>query len=287
MLRTVNSKIILSMSFIAVLILGIFSYLVITHQNKQFIAEVFRGAGIVSDTVTKSTRYDMLMADREGVHRMIADIGELSGVERVRIFNKQGKIMFSSKKKETDEYVDRNAEACNICHLAETPLERLSTLERSRIFQGKDYRILGMITPIYNEPDCYNASCHAHSREQGVLGVLDIWMSLQDADNKLKRNRLILLIFTIAAILCLSSISVLFIYKLVVKRLKQLIHAAKKVDLENLDVFLPVKAKDEIGFIALFFNGIIHDLKLANNEIQAWNIGLEKKLKEHIEKLSK
>jgi two-component system NtrC family sensor kinase len=73
----------------------------------------------------------------------------------------------------------------------------------------------------------------------------------------------------------------------VVKRLKQLIQAAKKVDLENLDVFLPVKTKDEIGFIALFFNGIIHDLKVANNEIQAWNIGLEKKLKEHIEKLNK
>lgn len=287
MMRTVNSKIILSMSFIAVLILGIFSYIFIKHQNNQLIGEVFRGAGIVSDTVTRSTRYDMLMADREGIHRMIENIGKQSGVERVRIFNKEGKIMFSSNKKETNEYVDKNSEACYICHSAEIPLERLSTSERSRIFQGKDYRILGMITPIYNEPDCYNASCHAHSREQGVLGVLDIWMSLKDVDNKLKKNRLVIIVFTLAAILCLSSISVLFIYKLVVKRLKQLIQAAKKVDLENLDVFLPVKTKDEIGFIALFFNGIIHDLKVANNEIQAWNIGLERKLKEHIEKLNK
>jgi len=288
-LRTINSKIILSISSIAVLILGIFSYLVITHQNKQFTAEAFRGAGIVSDIVTRSTRYNMLMADRGGVHRMIENIGQQTGVEEVRIFNKQGKIVSSTNKNEMNNRVDKNSAACSICHVGQTkaPRQHISFSERTRIIQGKDHRTLAVITPIYNEPDCYNASCHAHPQEQGVLGVLDTWMSLQDVDNKLRRNRVILIIFTLAAILCLASISVLFIYKLVVKRLKQLIQAAKKVDLENLDVILPVKSKDEIGFIALFFNGIINDLKLANNEIQAWNIGLERKLKEHIEKLNK
>lgn len=289
MLRTINSKIILSISSIAVLILGIFSYLVITHQNKQFTAEAFRGAGIVSDIVTRSTRYDMLMADREGIRRMIRNIGEQPGVERVRIFNKQGKIVLSTNKNEMNNSVDKNSAACSICHIgqAAAPRQRISFSERTRIIQGKDHRTLAVITPIYNEPDCYNASCHVHPKEQGVLGVLDTRMSLQAVDNTLAGNRVILIIFTLAAILCLVSISILFIYKMVVKRLKQLIEAAKKVDLENLDVILPVTTKDEIGFIALFFNGIIHDLKLANNEIQAWNIGLERKLKEHIEKLNK
>lgn len=289
MLKTINSKLIISIGFITVIIFGIFSYIFITHQDNQLIAEVSRGGGIFSDTVARSTRYNMLMTDREGVHRMIEDIGKQPGVEQVRVFNKKGKIMFSSNKTETIQYVDKNAEACYICHVGQTqnPRQHISFSERTHIIQGNDHRTLAVITPIYNEPDCYNASCHAHSREQGVLGVLDIRMSLKDTDNKLKRNRVILIILTLAAILCLSSISVLFIYKLVVKRLKQLIHAAKKVDMDNLDVFLPVKSKDEIGFIALFFNGIIHDLKVANNEIQAWNIGLEKKLKEHIEKLNK
>lgn len=289
MLRTVNSKIILSMSFIAVLILGIYSYIVITHQNKQFTTEVFRGAGMVSDTISRSTRSDMLRTDREGLNCKIESIGKQPGVEQIRLFNKQGKIVFSTNKNEINNCVDKSSEACSICHIvqAQEPRQRISFSERTRIIQGKDHRTLAVIAPIYNEPGCYNASCHVHTREQGVLGVLDIWLSLENVDNNLKRNRIILIIFTLAAILCLSSISVLFIYKLVVKRLKQLIHAAKKVDLDNLDVILPVKTKDEIGFIALFFNGIIHDLKVANNEIQAWNIGLEKKLKEHIEKLNK
>lgn len=287
MQKTINSKIILFISLITVFILGIFSYLFIKHQNNQLIAEVFRGADILSDTVTRSTRYDMLMNDREGVHRMIENIGEQPGVERVRIFNKQGKIMYSSNKHELNNQVDKNSEACYTCHAAEKPLKRISFSERSRIIQGQQHRTLAVITPIYNEPDCYNASCHAHSKEQAVLGVLDNWMSLKEVDNKLKRNRVILIIFSIAAVLCLSSILVLFLYKLVVKRLKQLINTAEKVARGNLDVFLPVKTKDEIGFIALFFNGIIYDLKVANEEIQAWNIELEKKLKEHIVKLEK
>jgi two-component system NtrC family sensor kinase len=187
---------------------------------------------------------------------MIENIGEQPGVERVRIFNKEGKIMFSTNKNEMNNQVDKNSEACYTCHAAEKPLERISFPGRTRIIQGKAHRTLAVITPIYSGPDCYNASCHAHSREQGVLGILDIWMSLKDVDNKLKKNRIILIIFSLAAVY-------------------------------NLDVFLPVKTKDEIGFIALFFNGIIHDLKVANNEIQAWNIGLEKKLKEHIQKLNK
>lgn len=287
MLKTINSKLILFISFITVFIFGVFSYIFITHQDKQLMAEVYRGADIFSDTVTRGTRYDMLKNDREDMHRMIEDIGKQPGVEMVRIFNKQGNIMFSSNKKEINHRVDKKAQACHTCHAGQKPRERLSPIERNRILQGKDHRTLAVITPIYNEPDCYNASCHAHPEEQTILGVLDIGMSLKDVDNKLQRNRTIFIIFALAAVLCLSSLLVLFIYSLVINRLKQLIHAAKKSAAGDLDVFLPVKAKDEIGFIALFFNSIIYDLKEANDEIQAWNIGLEKKLKEHIEKLNK
>jgi len=285
MLKTVNSKLIFSIGFITVLIFGIFSYIFITHQNNQLIAEVFRGASIFSDTVARSTRYDMLMADRQGVHRMIENIGKQSGVEVVRIFNKEGKIMFSSNKKETDQYVDKNAEACYICHSAERPLERLSTSERSRIFQGKNHRVLAMITPIYNDPDCYNAACHAHPKELRVLGVLDVGMSLVEVDNQLKRNQVLFIFFTLIAIFCISSILALFIHRLVTKPVKQLVSATKTVALGNLDVELPVKTKDEIGQLAISFNRMVEDLKKANQQIQSLNIELEKKVEERTRKL--
>lgn len=285
MLRTINAKLILAIAFITVLIFGIFSYIFINHQNKQLIAEVFRGASIFSDTVARSTRYDMLMDDREGVHQMIENIGEQAGVEVVRVFNKEGKIMFSTNKKETNTYVDKNAEACYICHAAERPLERLSTQERSRIFQAKNHRVLAMITPIYNEPDCYTAACHAHSKEQRVLGVLDVGMSLKDVDNELKRNQVLSIVFTLAAIMCISCILALFIHRLVTKPVKQLVSATEKVALGNLDVELTEKTGDEIGLLSISFNHMVEDLKKANEKIQSWNIELEKKVEERTRKL--
>jgi two-component system NtrC family sensor kinase len=225
------------------------------------------------------------MDDREGVHRMIENIGNQPGVELVRIFNKEGKIMFSTNKGEMNNYVDKKAEACYICHAAESPLERLSTLERSRIFPGKNHRILAVITPIYNEPDCYNASCHAHPREQRVLGVLDIGMSLVDVDSELKRNQVLSISFTLIAILCISSILTLFIHRLITKPVKQLVSGTRKIAQGDLEVEIPVKAGDEIGQLAVSFNHMIRDLKKADEKIHAWNIELEKKVEERTEKL--
>ena len=45
--------------------------------------------------------------------------------------------------------------------------------------------MLGIITPIENQPGCSNADCHAHPAEQQILGVLDTNLSLAKADAQL------------------------------------------------------------------------------------------------------
>ncbi|NQT96879.1 MAG: HAMP domain-containing protein [Candidatus Marinimicrobia bacterium] len=287
--KSINSKIILSISLVTALIFGLFSYIFINLQNKQLIAEVHRGASIFSNTVTRSTRYDMLLDNREGVHRMIETIGKQEGIEVVRIFNKDGYIMFSTNKEEMNDYVDKNSEECYICHATEKPLERISTSERSRIFTttGGDHRVLSMITPIYNEPDCYNSVCHAHSKDQRVLGVLDIGMSLRAVDNDLSRNRKLIILFTAIAIICVSSILGYFILILIIRPVRQLVDATKQVAVGKLDVKLPIKAKDEIGLLAYSFNSMISDLNTANEKIKSWKVELEKKVEERTKNLRK
>lgn len=284
-LKSINSKLIAIIILTTIIIFSIFSYIFLSHQNNQLISEVFRGASIFSDTVTRSTRYDMLLDNRQGVHRMIDTIGKQKGINVVRIFNKEGKIMYSTNKGESNSFVDKNAEACYICHAKEKPLERLTTLERSRIFQSNKQRILAMITPIYNEPDCYTASCHAHDKEQRVLGVLDIGMSLDEVDNDLKRNQILFIFFTIIAIFCLAVILTLFLQKLVIKPVKMLVRATQKVAAGNLDAELTVEHRDELGHLATSFNHMLFDLKMAHEEIQSWNIELEKKVEERTQKL--
>ncbi len=50
-----------------------------------------------------------------------------------------------------------------LCHASAQPLVRVETPSRARVFADADgRRRLAMITPIYNEPSCRTAACHAH-----------------------------------------------------------------------------------------------------------------------------
>ena len=86
------------------------------------------------------------------------------------------------------------------------PLERLPISERTRIFRlpGSE-RVLGIISPIYNEPSCWQSDCHAHEPTQQVLGVLDISMSLDDVDRDMQSSQRRLLLFGIVAIAAVSA----------------------------------------------------------------------------------
>lgn len=103
----------------------------------------------------------------------------------MRIFNKEGEIIYSSDKAEIGRAVDNRADpACKACHTQGMPLVRLSPSERMRVFrEAYGSRTLGVIVPIENEKACSGADCHAHDPGQRVLGVLDVNTSLKEADH--------------------------------------------------------------------------------------------------------
>jgi sensor histidine kinase regulating citrate/malate metabolism len=86
-----------------------------------------------SDTVKRATHFSMLRNQRDNMHQIIQAIGQQEGVEAVRVFNKQGRIMYSSRAQEIGHMVDMQAEACYACHFRDRPLERLPRAQRGRI----------------------------------------------------------------------------------------------------------------------------------------------------------
>jgi len=132
----------------------------------------------LADTVIKSTRYAMLKSDREMLRNIIENVGELEGVEHVRIFNKKGLIMFSEAASEINSFVDKKAAGCVGCHAGTVPAATLGSMERARRFTNdRGLAVLAITAPIYNEPACFTAPCHFHSAGQKLLGTLDIGLS--------------------------------------------------------------------------------------------------------------
>jgi two-component system NtrC family sensor kinase len=203
----------------------------------------------------------MLHNYREALYNSIETIGAQEGIEKIRIFNKEGAIMYSSDKKEMGEMVDKHAEACYACHAEQEPLERLDIPERSRIFKADGYRVLGMITPIYNEADCYNAACHVHPHDQKVLGVLDISLSLTATDKRIREIRGTTILLMVITILTVSAIIVLFVQRAVYRPVRELVEGTTKVAAGDFDHTIPSRSEDEIGRLAKSFNIMTQRLK--------------------------
>ncbi len=268
MLRKIGYKLIFAVGLTAMVIIGVYSYINIVSQSEVMLAEVERHAIQQSETVKNSTRYGMLLNQRDHIHEIINTVGAQPSIRDVRILNKEGEIIYSSEAEDIGKMVDKNAESCYVCHAEDKPIQRLSTEDRTRIFRTDQdsARVLGVINPIYTEPSCWNAACHAHAREQTVLGVLDVTMSLAEVDEQIRNSELKVVTFAIVAIIAVSLIIGIFVKRWVDVPVNELVKATKQVAEGNLNYAIEHISKDELGELEKSFNIMIK--KLAEARIQ-------------------
>jgi len=259
-------------------VIGVFAYVNLNNQRKHLLDEAILGGKQLSGTLTRGLRFDMLHNYREALYNSIESIGAQEGIEKIRIFNKEGSIMFSSDKEEMGQMVNKRAEACYACHAVDKPLERLAIPERSRIFRAERHRVLGIITPIYNEPDCYNAACHYHPRDRRVLGVLDISLSLAATDKRIQGIKGTTILLAAITILAVSIIIGLFIQRAVHRPVKELVAGTTRVAAGDFNQVISSPSEDEIGQLAESFNTMTQRLKKADKEIKDLIKNLEKKV---------
>ena len=232
------------------------------HLKNELLNRVILDTQYLVDAVKRSIEHDMLNRNTEGVIQSIDAISKQKGIEKIRIFNKEGLIVCSSEKSEIGNKVNKNDEACFKCHAVSQPFKKLNQDERFRIFNAKErYRVLATIDPIYNEEACWSALCHAHPKEQNVLGVLDIAVPLRDMD--LHISHLIRISILIAAfsifVICLFIVFVA--HKFIRKPLEQIIEGANILAKGNLDYKISVSGPSEICELAHAINKMGEDLK--------------------------
>jgi two-component system NtrC family sensor kinase len=243
---------------------SLFGYLTLRLDRQQSEEMVLESADRISDIILRSTRYQMLRNDREALYEVITTIGHEPGIRRIRIFNEEGRISFSTDPEEINTLVDKRAEACYACHAQEAPLTRLDRPDRARIFaNGQGQRVLGLIRPIENQAACSSADCHAHPPERRVLGVIDTDLSLAQVDAQLAEQQKQLAAFTALAMVLLLGLSVAFIWWVVHKPVQDLIAGTLKVAYGDLNYRLPVRTVDELGTLAASFNTMTADLAQA------------------------
>jgi two-component system NtrC family sensor kinase len=213
------------------------------------------------------------------------NLADQPGVVRVRIMNPEGVISYSTAPTEVGNSVDKGAEACYGCHEKSQPLARLNRSDRFRVYRADGSRVLGVITPIENQPACSNAACHAHPASTQILGVLDTNLSLAKVDQSLQHESREMLICTAMALIAVVLLSGLFIWVVVHNPLRDLKAGTERIAKGELGHQIPVSSHDEVGELALSFNDMSHRLQTAQSEITAWTHTLEQRVDEKTREL--
>jgi two-component system, NtrC family, sensor kinase len=260
-------------------------YLTTQLQRRHLEAATLLSAERISDVIRRNTAEFMLRDDRRGLHHAIATMADEPGIERVRVFDRDGRINYSTNSAEIGNVVDKDAEACYGCHAHGQELNRLDRPDRFRVYRAHGERVLAIITPIENQPQCSNASCHAHPAGQQILGVLDTHLSLASTDQQLAALSWRILICDVVAMAGITLLSWLFILRVVDRPLKQLHAGTRKLGEGALGYQIELQSKDEIGDVADSFNHMSMELRAANEEIVAWAHKLEQRVEEKTSEL--
>jgi two-component system NtrC family sensor kinase len=279
-------QLIVSLTIIVVIVVGLSSYINVKTQEKQLLDSMILGADQLSRGITAATWHSMLDDRREAAYQVMEKIAEKQGINRIRIFNREGRVMFSTNPSDKNRQYGKESDACSLCHSTLPPKVQVGMPSRARIFQGADgSRKLAMVTPIYNEPACSSAACHAHPPGMKVLGVLDVDLDLDQVDRELMGIKVRSVGVTLLATVSIGLFIVVFTKRFVDAPIRRLIDGTRAVSNMELDHPIEIHSSEELSELAQSFNIMREQLKKAMTELNELNQGLETKVRERTNQL--
>jgi len=285
--RKLGPKLILSLTILIVAISCVSGYLNFRTQKKHLLEAMILGADQLSRSITSSTWHAMLDDDRKAVYEIMRVIADKQGVDRICMFNREGRLVFSTDADEHPGVTSLSNQVCASCH-AQGPIRNRPTEDsRVRYATSPDgVKTINMVAPIYNEPSCSNASCHAHRASTKVLGVVDVALRLDPVQRQTRTITLQTVAWTALEVGIGAAFVILFTKRFVATPIEQLIEGTKAVSAMELDrPITTTRRSQEIDELVDSFNRMRERLKLAVAELNDMQQTLESKVDERTRQL--
>ena len=109
-------KLVIITTLVLIAALSLHTYQTIGFFKENLINISKEGAYATSDIIKRSTRYSMLLNRREDLTQTTRTLGNEPGIKKIRIYNKQGIIAYSSDSSEIGKKIYKSSEACIVCH---------------------------------------------------------------------------------------------------------------------------------------------------------------------------
>jgi two-component system NtrC family sensor kinase len=278
--RSITGKLVIAISLFTILGTSISLFTTIRAEKKNSMADALSYITSFSDLMRKSIRHDMMKVSPEDIQKALEFFGTSDSIENVQILDHSGRISYASFQEEVGSFVSKASSHCTGCHAGDTtPLPALEIDKRWSIAENPDNtRTITFAEPIYNEPDCHTAECHAHGSEEKVLGILLTDFSLQTIDTRIENQVARISLFIILVVLIIAAILSIILWRIVLKPLSSLTGGMQKVSSGDISQKVNIQSGDEIGRLASTFNTMTDELLIARQRMEEWTQTLEEEV---------
>jgi two-component system NtrC family sensor kinase len=246
------------------------------RMQRDLLSELERSTALLADAIQASSHEAMLRGRPSHDYAELSSVGDLEGMERVRVLDKRGRVVFSTDPLDVGTLVQRTGHACAACHADRPhPLSRAPAQERTEILEDPGGRVLAMMSPIHNGHGCATAACHVHPPGRQVLGLLELRVSLRHLDANVLAFRRGFVLVLGGAVMVLAALLYLFGRAEVVEPVAALVEGTRRVARDELDVEVRVHSQGELGVLAASFNEMTRALRRLEDDLAGVMSGLE------------
>jgi two-component system NtrC family sensor kinase len=223
----------------------------------------------------------MLAARRDTIQETVTAMGTMEDIREITIYNAAGKAVYSTEPATigtTGAGPDDGARnlASALSGTATKPVvERAPGGER----EVRHY------TPIRNLPSCSTASCHAHSPDARVLGVLRTGFSATSIVNASRQILMGTLFFWGAFVACLSVLLCIVLYYFVSRPVALMEEGMKRLSAGDFDTPIEITSRDEMGLLSTALNSLSQEMKRYHGRLENWALELQKEVDKKTEEI--
>jgi len=287
-LNSLAGKLIIAVGALITLGSLLFGFTFMRYEERIMMNNLISYASSTADLVKRGIYYSMMTAHREAIEQTMEVIGSGADIKGISIFDKRGKVIYSSQKSEVDRSVDKGAPTCRICHRGDAPLSSITETRNWTILSdASGVKVLKFVIPIYNEPSCYTASCHYHPKEKNILGILETDFSTATVDTVIRKHRIGTIAFGGLFIIMISFSLFIILYKFVSKPVSLLDKGMQKLAKGELDHVIEIHSRDEMGLLADTFNAMAGDIRRYKDNMENWTKALEEEIRKKTSEIMK
>lgn len=206
------------------------------------------------DLMIDGLNESMMKGDRKNIQHIVEQIADKTGIEHIRVIDKNGIIKYSDDNGEVGQYI-------NVLEPGHIKKE-ISEISEREVEINKETNGYQVVQPILMEERCQ--TCHQDDR---IISYLDVDTDFTKAEMTYYTGSLHMIFLGIALIVILAVVFYSIFDKLINQPLNECMLALDAIEGGNLDINLSVRGKDEFSLLHNHFNQMVKELKYSRERI--------------------